>query len=95
MTIQARCIGAGFLFALVAITGCEKGDGMDCKLTGKVTYKDAPVGGGTITFHAEDGSVLVACQHGGEVMRVDPSGRRPPVAEWTVPGVSCVAALES
>jgi 6-phosphogluconolactonase len=42
---------------------------------------------------AEDGSVLVACQHGGEVMRVDPSGGRPPVAEWTVPGVSCVAAL--
>ena len=60
MTIQARCIGAGFLIALMAVIGCDKGAGLDCKLTGKVTYKDAPVGGGTITFHAQDGSVAIA-----------------------------------
>lgn len=42
---------------------------------------------------AEDGTVLVACQRGGEVTRVDPSGERPPVVEWTVPGVACVVPL--
>jgi 6-phosphogluconolactonase len=42
----------------------------------------------------EDGTVLVACQRGGEITRVDPLGERPPVTEWTVPGVSCVAALK-
>jgi 6-phosphogluconolactonase len=40
-----------------------------------------------------DGTLLVACQHSGQVMRVDPTGEREPVAEWTVPGVTCVAPL--
>lgn len=40
-----------------------------------------------------DGTVLVACQRGGQVTRVDPTGERPPVTEWSVPGVTCVAPL--
>ncbi|MEU5153595.1 beta-propeller fold lactonase family protein [Glycomyces sp. NPDC021274] len=40
-----------------------------------------------------DGTLLVACQHSGEVVRVDPSGASEPVTEWAVPGVTCVAPL--
>jgi 6-phosphogluconolactonase len=40
-----------------------------------------------------DGTLLVACQHSGQVMRVDPSGASEPATEWTVPGVTCVAPL--
>ncbi|HEX2143256.1 MAG TPA: beta-propeller fold lactonase family protein [Glycomyces sp.] len=40
-----------------------------------------------------DGTVLVACQHSGVVTRVDPTGETEPTAEWTVPGVTCVAPL--
>lgn len=40
-----------------------------------------------------DGTLLVACQHSGVVTRVDPTGERAPVVEWTVPGVTCVAPI--
>ncbi|RRR98559.1 lactonase family protein [Glycomyces terrestris] len=40
-----------------------------------------------------DGTLLVACQQGGKVTRVDPTGEQAPTVEWTVPGVTCVAPL--
>ncbi|MEU6860090.1 beta-propeller fold lactonase family protein [Glycomyces sp. NPDC046736] len=42
---------------------------------------------------APDGTLLVACQHGGVVTRVDPTGETAPHVEWTVPGVTRVAPL--
>ncbi|WP_168801772.1 lactonase family protein [Glycomyces buryatensis] len=41
----------------------------------------------------DDGTLLVACQHGGVVMRVDPNGAEAPVRVWECGGVSSVAPL--
>jgi hypothetical protein len=51
---------AGIVVCVLALTGCEKDDGLNCKVRGKVTYKDSPVGGGTITFHAADGTQAIS-----------------------------------
>ena len=40
-----------------------------------------------------DGELLVACQFGGAVTRVDPTGTRAPSVAWECPGVSCVTPL--
>lgn len=40
-----------------------------------------------------DGSLLVACQFGGVVTRVDPTGERAAEKVWDCPGVACVTTL--
>ncbi len=40
-----------------------------------------------------DGSLLVACQFGGVVTRVDPSGAEPTARVWDCPGAACVTPL--
>jgi|SRR5262245_30085030 len=42
---------------LLLLAGCKRGNPhAPARVTGKVTYKSAPVPGGTITFHAPDGT---------------------------------------
>lgn len=57
--------------------------------------RSVPVGGAwpRDAVLTADGTLLVACQHSGAVVRVDPEGGSEPVTEWTVPGVTCVAPL--
>lgn len=57
--------------------------------------RSVPVGGAwpRDAVLTADGTLLVACQHSGAVVRVDPSGAAEPATEWSVPGVTCVAPL--
>ncbi|MFB9662499.1 lactonase family protein [Glycomyces mayteni] len=57
--------------------------------------RSVPVGGAwpRDAVLTADGTLLVACQHSGTVTRVDPTGERASVTEWSVPGVTCVAPL--
>jgi 6-phosphogluconolactonase len=40
-----------------------------------------------------DGSLLVACQHSGEVRRIDPTGVAAPEVVWRLPDVACVVPV--
>lgn len=61
MMIRARILGAGFLLAALTVIGCKPGNpDYPVKVSGKVTYNGATVGGGTITFHTADGAPIQA-----------------------------------
>jgi hypothetical protein len=57
MIIRARIVALAFLIATVAMLGCQSGSQFPAKVSGKVTYGGATVGGGTIAFYAPDGKV--------------------------------------
>lgn len=53
--VWLRVVLAGFLIvALTFQTGCGRGKQKTTSISGKVTYKDQPVSGGTVTFHPLD-----------------------------------------
>ncbi len=62
---------------------------------GPTLVRSVPAGGSwpRDAVRCADGSLLVACQFGGVVTRVDPTGERASSRVWDCPGVSCVTAL--
>jgi len=46
-----------FCFGLSFLLGCKGGKPNPAKVSGKVSYKGAPVTGGTVVFYSQDGSV--------------------------------------
>lgn len=57
MLIRARVNGFCLLVAAMSVVGCDSSVN-PCKLSGKVTYKDQPVSGGTITLVLADGNTF-------------------------------------
>jgi len=58
MVIRSRIIGGGLLIAAFVTLGCESHSPFPAKLSGKVTYKGEPLGGGTMAFYTADGQVI-------------------------------------
>ena len=57
MTTKGRFVLLLPLFLLCAV-GCSKGKSTPASVSGKVTLKDQPVTGGTVTFHFENDGTL-------------------------------------
>ncbi|WP_051326048.1 lactonase family protein [Glycomyces tenuis] len=62
---------------------------------GPALVRSVPAGGSwpRDAVRCADGSLLVACQFGGVVTRVDPSGEAAATRMWDCPGVACVTPL--
>jgi hypothetical protein len=96
--------GTGLLLALVLLAGCGPGKG---EVSGKVTYKGAPLPGGLLTFRhadsrhnsvavelAEDGSFKVVLPAGEVTASVDNTGLAP-VPELAPPSLTVPLSPEA
>ena len=55
------CFGLTCAVLSLALVGCSQGPNVDvAKVTGKVTYKDAPLAGATVQFFNDDRSIVVS-----------------------------------
>jgi len=65
------CAFLGFLFSLGLIVGCGSKKTASAEVSGKVTYKGAPVTGGLLAFHGDAGGYSAAITPDGTYHVVD------------------------